>query len=336
MAEEKESVRHSLRSAFVTGATGCIGSALTARLSQVGVRVVALVRDPGRATHLHNLPGVEIVAGDLFAHAEISKAMQGCDVVFHLAAKVHANERESRAAAAEFTHINVAGTRSVLDAAVASQVPGFVFFSTVAVYPESDDELDELTPPAPATPYGQSKLTAEQFVLTRAAESDLRAVVLRPTVVYGPRDRGNVSRLIEAIRRRRFFIIGEGTNCKSMVAVENVVEAALLAAVDERARSQIYNVCDARAYTLNEIAATVAEAMGRNPRFPRLPHGLVMIMGRSADVISRISRTNLSLSSDRVKKLTMNSLYSAAKIERELGFRPGVELKQGLARLIAQ
>lgn len=319
---------------FITGATGCIGSALTKRLSDEGAQVVALVREPKRADHISSLPGVEVIAGDLFAREAISQAMRGCDTVFHLAAKVHASEREARQTPEEFTRVNVEGTRCVLEAAIENRVSSFVFFSTVAVYPESEDELSEQTPPSPITPYGQSKLAAERLVLARAAQTGMHAVVLRPAVVYGPRDRGNVSRLIETIRRGRFFIIGDGTNRKSMVAVENVVDAALLVTGNEQSRGQIYNVCDERSYTLNEIAATIAESVGRKSGFPRLPMGVAMLLGRAADAVSRVSGMNLPLSADRVRKLAGNTRYSAAKIERELGFRPGVELKQRLAHLL--
>jgi nucleoside-diphosphate-sugar epimerase len=321
---------------FITGVTGCIGSALTARLSREGIHVVALVRDPGRAAYLRNLPGVEIIAADLFARDAISQAMRDCDAVFHLAARVHTGEREANESPEEFTRINVEGARSILEAAIENQIASFVFFSTVAVYPESDDELDEETPPAPLTPYGQSKLAAERLVLSRAAECGMHAVVLRPTVVYGPRDRGNVSRLIEAIRRGRFFIIGDGANRKSMVAVENVVDAALLVAGNEKSRNQIYNVCDSRAYTLSEIAATIAAALGRSPQFIHVPFGVALLMGKVADVISRASGLTLPLSADRVRKLAGNTRYSARKIERELGFRPGVELRQRVSILVGE
>jgi nucleoside-diphosphate-sugar epimerase len=323
-----------IRKVFITGATGCIGSALTEKLSRDGAQVIALVRHPERAAHLSHLPGVEMIPADLFARDAIIQAMRDCDAVFHLAARVHASEREANESPEEFTRINVEGTRSILEAAIENQIASFVFFSTVAVYPESDDELDEETPPAPLTPYGQSKLAAEQLILTRAAEVGMHAVVLRPTVVYGPRDRGNVSRLIEAIRRGRFFIIGDGANRKSMVAVENVVDAALLAAGREKSRGQIYNICDSRVYTLSEIAATIAAALGRSPQFIHVPFSVALMMGKVADVISRVSGLTLPLSADRVRKLAGNTRYSARKIERELGFRPGVELKQGLAHLL--
>jgi UDP-glucose 4-epimerase len=315
--------------AFVTGATGCIGSALTERLSCAGARVIAVVREEGRAGHLLNLPGVEIVEGDLGARGRLTEAMRGSEVVFHLAAQVHTDARES-----EFRRINVEGTRAVLEAATRNRVASFVFFSTVAVYPESDEVFDEQHAPAPATPYGASKLAAERLVLGRAACSGMKATVLRLPVVYGRRDRGHVGKLIEAIARGRFFLIGRGANSKSMVSVENAVDAALLVASDERARGQVYIVCDERGYTLAEIAETIAEVLGRRRKFRRLPVGPALWLGRGADALSALTGLSFPVSAERVRKLASNTRYSAAKIRRELGFTPRVSLRTGLAEIV--
>lgn len=311
------------RSAFVTGAAGCVGGAMVNKLSQSGFRTVALVRDLARADHLKEIAGVELIVSDLDARERMAEAMRGCDAVFHLAAKVHAPPGTSEA---EFARVNVEGTRNVVEAAVEAEVANFVFFSTVAVYPEGGELLDEDSATAPATAYGASKLAAEKIVL----KSAMKATVLRLPVVYGPRDRGNVARLIDAIRRGRYFIVGDGANLKSMVAVENVVDAALLVANDERARGQIYIVCDERAYTQREIAETIADAIGLNHRFPRLPLSAAMAIGRVADSVGKLTGFDLPISADRVRKLSSNTRCSSAKIGRELGFKPRVTLREGL------
>lgn len=319
------------RSAFVTGATGCIGGALVKRLSRSGFRTLALVRDPQRATFLKELAGVELIVGDLNSRGRLAEAMRGCEVVFHLAAKVHAPPETDEA---EFARVNVEGTRNVVEAAVERGIANFVFFSTVAVYPESEEPLDEDSAPAPATAYGASKLAAEEIALDRAAGAGMKATVLRLPVVYGPRDRGNVAGLIEAVRRGRYFIIGDGSNLKSMVAVQNVVDAALLVANEERARGQIYIVCDERAYTQREIAEAIAGALGLNRNFHLLPRGVAMMLGYVADSAGKLAGLNPPLSADRVRKLSSNTRYSSAKIERELGFKPHVTLREGLAEVI--
>lgn len=319
------------RAAFVTGAAGCIGSALCRRLIQEGWQVVALVRDRGQAQHLAALPGIALIEGELAAPDRLSAAMRHCATVFHLAAKVHAPPDTS---AAEFVRVNVDGTRHVLAAALENRIESLVFFSTMAVYAESDEVVDENSPTAPATAYGASKLMAEKLVLEAGAVHGIKTTVLRLPVVYGARDRGNVAKLIEAIRRGRYVIIGAGANLKSMVAVENVVDAALLAATAERARGQIYLVCDARAYTQREIAEAIAAALHLHPRFRRLPRALLLLAGEVADLISKLTRRHLPLSADRVRKLTSNTRYSAAKLERELGFKPRVALRDVLPALI--
>jgi nucleoside-diphosphate-sugar epimerase len=314
--------------AFVTGATGCIGSAIVKRLSQSGLRVVALVRDRKQASFLNEFPGVELVVGDLGARDLINEAMHGCDTVFHAAGKVHAPPQTDQR---EFTRANVEGTRNVVEAAIENRIGSLVFFSTVAVYPESDEVFDENSATQPATVYSASKLAAEKIVLERASASGLKATVLRLPVVYGPRDRGNVAKLIDAVRRGRYFIAGDGANVKSMVAVENVVDAAMLVATDERARGEIYIVCDERAYTQREIAGTIAEALGRSRQFFHLPRRAAMALGCIADTIAGLTGRNLPISADRIRKLSSNNRYSSAKIEHELGFKPRVTLREGLS-----
>lgn len=319
------------RAAFVTGAAGCIGSALSKRLAQAGWRVVALVRDRRQAAHLAALPGVELIEGELGARDQLISAMRDCEVVFHLAAKVHAPPGTP---AAEFQRVNVDGTGHVIAAALENSVKSLIFFSTVAVYTESDEVFDESSPTAPVTVYGASKLAAEKLVLDAEAANGIKATVLRLPVVYGARDRGNVGKLIAAIQRGRYVVIGDGANLKSMVAVENVVDAALLVAASERARGQIYLVCDARPYTQREIAATIAEALHRRPSFWRLPRAPLLMAGHGADLVSKLTGVKLPLSADRVRKLTSNTRYSAARIERELGFTPRVALRDVLPDLI--
>lgn len=319
------------RAAFVTGAAGCIGSALSKRLSQAGWRVVALVRDPRRAAHLAALPGVALIEGDLERREQYAAAMRGCEVVFHLGAKVHAAPGTP---AAEFHRVNVDGTAQVIAAAVENKVPSVIFFSTVAVYAESDQVFDENSPLAPATAYGASKLAAEKLVLAAGATTTIKATVLRLPVVYGARDRGNVGKLIEAIKRRRYVVIGDGANLKSMVAAENVVDAALLAAASEQARGQVYLVCDARPYTQREIAATIAQALHLRSGFRRIPRAPLLLAGQVADLVSTLTHITLPLSADRVRKLTNNTRYTAAKIERELGFTPRLTLRDVLPEII--
>jgi UDP-glucose 4-epimerase len=229
--------------------------------------------------------------------------------------------------------VNVAGTASLLDAAITAGARRFVFFSSVAVYPESDAVMDEESRPDPQSEYGRSKLEGEDLAMSRADEIEI--VVLRLPVVYGPRDRGNVMRLIEAIRRGRFAIVGDGSNLKTMVGLANVVDAALLAAISPRAPGRTYIVCDDRDYTQTEVATTIAELLGKKASFRKVPRGPMLALGRIADVVSAITRIQLPLTSDRVRKLSMSTRFRGDRIRSELGFAPRQSLRDGLEQIIA-
>ena len=316
-----------LRSAFITGATGAIGSALAARLSGLGWEVTALARSTSDASHLEGLPGVQILRGDMGDSAVLEAGAGSSEVVFHLAALVHA---AAGTPAREFTRVNVEGTQTLIDAASRAGANRFVFFSTVAVYRASEKVMSEESPPGPESPYGMSKLQAERLIA--AHPSAMSWTILRLPVVYGPRDRGNVMHLIRAIDKRRFGIIGDGRNLKTMLAMDNAVDASLLVATDDRASSRTYIVADDRDYTQLEVAASIARMLGRSTRFIRLPLGAMATAGRVADEMSRLTGVKLPLTADRVKKLAMTARYSSDRIQRELGYIPRRKLWVGLAQ----
>ena len=312
--------------AFVTGAAGGIGSVLCRRLSESEWSVVALDLRDADTRHLSSLPDVEVVSADLRNESALQTAMFGCDTVFHLAAKVHAPPDEP---ADSFKRVNVDGTRAVVNAALASGVKKFVFFSTVGVYPETDELLDEDSAVNPSTPYASSKLAGEALVLEQRHR--MHVTVLRLPVVYGPRDRGNVGKMIDAIGRKRFVIPGSGENIKTMVAVDNVVDAAMLCAVDPRAAGKTYIVTDEKASSLNEIAKTIADLLSVQPPMSA-PLKLLRSLGTIADKMRSV--VNLPVTRDQVDKLAMNTRYNGERLRRELGFHPRVSLAEGLRAAI--
>jgi nucleoside-diphosphate-sugar epimerase len=313
------------RSAFVTGATGGIGSVLCERLASRGWLVRALARPTSDTSMITAVDGVTIVHCDLFDERSLTAAMSGCDAVFHLAAKVHAPDTEPRAS---FDKLNVEATRHVVNAALAAGVQSFVFFSTVAVYPESDELFDESSDVNPSTAYGATKLAAESIVLEKKGQ--MRVTILRLPVVYGPRDRGNVRRLIDAIARRRFVMPGKGANIKTMLAVDNAAHAAIEVALDPRAAGKIFIVTDEHASTLAEIVGAISAAL-KTPGMPlSVPTGVLYVLGRVADAIHRAAGISLPITRDQVAKLAANTRYSGELIRKELGIRYPVRLEDGI------
>lgn len=319
------------RTVLVTGATGTIGRHLTRRLAGSGYAVRALVRDTAGASHLRGIPGVELCAGDITDQRAVEDVVSGVDQVYHLAACVHAPPSTPEA---EFFRVNGDGTRYLVEASLRSHVSSFLHFSTVAVHGESDQILDEESPVAPSSHYGRSKLFAEEVVGQMTQGSSLKTTILRLPVVYGRGDRGNVARLIEAIRRHRYVIIGNGRNEKSMLAVANAVDAAILAAEDERSRDRTYIVTDSRPYSQLEIAGTIATLLGEPRDFFHLPSGLALAAGLTADILGYLSGYRLPLSAERVRKLAQTTRYCSDRIRQELHYHPRQNLRDGLAEMI--
>ena len=164
------------------------------------------------------------------------------NVVFHLAAKLHIND-PSPQLAAEYRRVNVEGTAQLAEAARLAGVRRLVIFSTINVYGCSPPGalLDEQSPLCGDSCYAASKIEAEKIALTT-----LPAVVLRLAAVYGPSMKGNYPRLLRALQQRRFAFVGKGDNRRTLVHLEDVCAASLLAAEHPRAVGQIYNVTDGR------------------------------------------------------------------------------------------
>jgi nucleoside-diphosphate-sugar epimerase len=295
-----------MRRALVTGATGCVGRAVTAALARDGWTVRGLARAPA--------PGfpAELVLGDIADAAAVRAAAAGCDAVVHLASWVHRVPRGD-ADLADLRRSIVDGTRHVVAAAGGARL---VHASTVAVYGSFPPQpADERTPPAPDTAYGRSKLAAEEL-----ARAHPRAAILRIAVVYGPGDRGNLAALARAIRRRRAFIVGDGANRKSLVYADNLADrVARLCATDLVGTFVAADV----APTQRELMTALATTLGCRP--PRaLPRAPLLLAGRALDLVSGPKWA------DRVRKLGAPTEFSGARLDDALGYTARVGLEEGL------
>ena len=318
---------------LVTGASGFIGRHLIERLLHDGHAVRALVHEAGRSGEWPT--NVEVVAGDLRDPQAMKGAAASRETVFHLAGKVHALS-EVHSDEALYESVNVEGTRNILEAAIAGGARSFVFFSSVkAMGEESDECLDETLEPRPQTAYGRSKLAAEQIVLDYGKRAGLHVVCLRLPMVYGPGNKGNLSRMISAIDRGRFPPLPEVKNRRSMVHVSNVVEAAILAATHPAANGQCYIVTDGKAYSTRELYELICRGLGKPiPRW-QTPIWALKAMARIGDAIGRVRGRRFLFDSDALEKLIGSAWFSSEKISCELGYRSSVTFEDALPELIA-
>ncbi len=309
----------------VAGATGFIGHRLCAALKTRGAYVRALGRREVDG------PWDTFVRTDL-TQAVPASALHDVDAVFHLAGKAHALS-ETRQDEDEYFRINIEGTRKLLEAARTAGVRRFVFFSSVKAMGEGNDECqDELAACHSEIPYGQSKREAERLVLQGGFVPE--PVVLRLSMVYGPTRKGNLPKMIEAIRKGRFPPLPETDNKRSMVHIDDVVQAATLAAEKPEAASQTYIVTDGTPYSTRQIYEWICRALEKPVPSWHVPIGMLKMLARVGDGIGILRGGRFMFDSDALDKLLGSAYYSCEKIERELGYNPGRNLQSVLPEII--
>lgn len=313
--------------ALVTGGTGCLGTPLVRRLAdQGGARV--LTRSAASAAHLSDAPGVSVLEGSLEDREALRRACDGVEVVYHLAAKVHSVPR-NRAEADEFHRVNADATAGLMDAARAAGVRRVVLFSTVAVYGDAcPSPANEKTPPAPATPYGRSKLAAEEIVL---GDASVEGVALRLPVAYGPLDRGNIGKLIRSVAKRRFFWVNGGRNRRSLIGAENAADAALLAGRHESAPGEVFLVSDGPAASLAELIHAITAALGEPWTPPNLPAPVARALAGAGSIASAALGRSLPFERETYSKLFGALIFDTRKIQTCLGFRSHQTLHESIA-----
>jgi len=312
---------------LVTGASGFVGGALCARLQQEGWGVRAVMRRPAGG------PWDESVLVRLGDEALPAGLLADVDIVFHLAGRTHAVD-EGPGCEAQYRRANVQSTLDLLAASEEAGVRGFVYFSSVKAIGEGCDvQQDEDTPPRPTTAYGRTKLEAERAVL--AAEGIAHRVVLRPTLVYGPRPKGHLALMIRAVRQGWFPPIPQVGAGRSMIHRDDLIEATLLAAFDPRAAGRTYILSDGRAYTTRQIHEAILRSLGRRPPGWSLPLGALTAAAKAGDWIGRVRGRRFVLDSQTLERLVGSACYSGERIRRELGFSPRHNLIESMPEMVA-
>lgn len=315
---------------LVTGGTGFIGSHLVDALLSGGVKVKCLVRSGRRLRWLKGRD-VELTEGDCTVPCTLQAAVADVDVVYHLAGVSWA-ARES-----DFFLHNVQGTRNLMEAC-ARYNPGlrrFVLVSSqAAAGPNpSSRPRSESDPPAPVTPYGVSKLEAEQTALTYRERVPL--VIVRPCGVYGPRDTGFLAyfRLV-----RRGFLVEftrERDREASLCHVHDVVAGLIGAAHSQVASGSVYFLADSEPYPWGEVENMIQEAVGVNARRLKVPGWLLGSLGALGQMYGRVTGKFVTLNKSRIADIrALHWGCDISKARRELDFAPVVNIKDGLVDVI--
>jgi nucleoside-diphosphate-sugar epimerase len=318
---------------FLTGGTGGIGSHIAERLRADGHEIVALVRPASDRRFLERL-GARLVEGDVCAPERYRGALRGCDAVVHAAAYV-----VQRARWEEYRRVNVEGTRYVLEAAAAAGVSRALLVSSVSVYgglTSPDGRVTEETPTDAPLPddevYARSKRMAEEVAwsLHRAGAIDLR--VVRPSVNYGDRDRILVPRLARYLSLPVTFLVGRGDNTLPVIYLGNTADGAVLALTRPEASGRAYNLADDFPVTQRAFFEGLARAIGRRPRFLRLPAAAAYALGALFERLPFGLAEQVGLNRRRIAFLVRPNPFVAERARRELGWAPRVPPEEAIRR----
>ena len=314
---------------LVTGGTGFIGSHLVEALLARGDEVRCLVRDGRRRGWLTGLDRVDVRVGDLSDPARLRTDVAGLDRVYHLAGLIKARST------GEFFEANAEGAGHLARACAESPAPParFIHLSSLAVLgpratPVPATEGDS---PRPVSAYGRSKLEGERRVL--AAGKRLHVTVLRPPVVYGPRDRG-VRTFAWWVARGVLPMPSGPPRHLSVCHVDDVVEALLAAGEGDIASGELFHLASQGDVTWEEVGGAFAEALGVRPRTVRVPISIVLGLGALAELWARVTRRPAIMSRGKVREATGHWVCDASKAQRMLGIAPRVELRQGVQRTV--
>jgi dihydroflavonol-4-reductase len=301
---------------LVTGASGCVGSALTIRLHHRGLRVRALVRPGSDTRSLEGIP-VEVHTGDICDAGVLRRAMEGCDAVFHTAALV----TFARKARVEQLRVNVLGTRAVVRACLGAGVRALVHTSSVTTIgtPPPREPADETLAAdrSRAAGYKLSKILAEDEVLDGVG-SGLHAMIVNPSVIVGERDtRFHAGQLIRDIKKGRVpFYVEGGMN---IVYVGDVAEGMIAAAEQGRAGERY--ILAGENLTHREIFRRTAALIGGRPPLGRFPLGLLAKLGGLVESVSGVLGVEPPLTRDLAAIAGRYHWFTAAKAAKELGFK---------------
>jgi GlcNAc-P-P-Und epimerase len=247
------------------------------------------------------------------------------DVVVNLAAVHRDNVRDK----AEYQRTNVDGAENVALVCEEKGIDKIVFTSTVAVYGFAEPGTDESGAINPFNEYGRTKFEAEEKLRAWQATGDNSLIIVRPTVIFGEGNRGNVFNLLNQIASGKFLMVGKGKNKKSMAYIGNVV-AFLKTCVATEQKYGVYNYVDTPDLTMNELVSQVrSQLKGREGVGPRLPYWLGLILGFTADLVAIISGKNLPVSSIRVKKFASSTQFKSAKASLD-NFQAPFSLRHGV------
>jgi nucleoside-diphosphate-sugar epimerase len=308
---------------LITGIHGFVGSNLVAALKEQ-----------------HSIYGLDIVSPQIdgvvktFSWNELEQ-IPSVDLIIHLTGKAHDTKKQTDAQV--YFDINTGLTQKIFDWFLATEVRKFIFFSSVKAAADrvEGELLTEEIVPTPKGPYGESKLLAEQYILdhlpnpeSQNPEPIKRVYILRPCMIHGPGNKGNLNLLYQVVKKGLPWPLGAFQNKRSFMSIDNLSYIIRLM-IEREIEPGIYQVSDDEALSTNELFSLIAEAQNRKVRIWNIPPKLIILLARVGDIF------HLPLNSERLNKLTESYPVSNQKIKKVLGIAEmPVSARDGLKKTL--
>jgi nucleoside-diphosphate-sugar epimerase len=310
---------------LVTGNAGFIGRYLTDALREEGHEIRGIDIRPRKDAE----EKLSQIDGNILDDKAVRKAMDGADCIIHLAAE----HKDFGIAKDQYHKVNVEGTKVILEAASEFQIKKFIFYSSVSVYGAHQPSCDD-TLPEPNNDYGISKYQAEAAIIDWAQkDNDRKVVIIRPTVVFGPRNQANIFRLVRQVSDGNFIWVGNGENVKSIAYVENLVDATVFLLLRMQNGVSVMNYADKPHLTTREIVNLIAQKAGVPTPNRIVPKALAIGASSVFDVIGNLLNRDFPITSKRIRKFNTPTHHEAEKIF-SMGFHPRFTVAEGIERMV--
>ena len=324
---------------LVTGATGFVGRHLVPALERAGHSLSLPLRESGAEARLPKTMAPDArrtsLVGNVDAQTDWREALRDVDAVIHLAARAHVLDKTAEDEEA-FMRVNAHGTSRLVEQSVDAGVRRFVLMSSIGAVTGASESLVTLgTPCKPETPYGRSKLAAERALIDRCRATTMAWTILRPTLVYGPGNPGNMGRLVGLVRRGLPLPLGDVANRRSFTFVENLADATTIALTHRNAANAVFLLGDGEDLSSAELIRRIAALTGSRTRLVSVPMPFVRGFARAADAVAEATGWSLPIDSATVRRLESSLYVDIEPLREKLGWTPPIDVEEGLQRMLA-
>jgi len=307
------------------GGSGFVGTHLITHFHKLGMNKVLNIDKVGSTSY----PTISLI-GNVLDQELLTEQLYGSNIVILLAAE----HRDDVSPISLYYDVNVEGMKNTLAAMEANGITRILFISSVAIYGLDKNNPNESSAAEPFNHYGISKWQAEMVLEDwYKTHTDWNINIVRPSVIFGEGNRGNVYNLFRQIASGRFMMIGKGNNRKSMAYVGNVVAFLAFLTLKQQEGYNVYNYVDKPDFNTNDLVSLTGALLNKPIPTTHIPYWLGMLGGYGFDLLAVLTRKKLSISSVRVKKFCAVTIYDASKVTKST-FTPPFTLEQGLQRML--